>query len=72
MKQKRTCMKCGKPAKKNHVTIEVDGERHYICEACMQQNRAEMLSDPNHPAWQYYNVVAAALMGSVRKVKTDD
>lgn len=70
--QKRTCMTCGKPAKKNYVTIAVDDEQHFICETCQTANREAMLKDPNHPAWQYYNMVLTALTGGLRRGQTDD
>jgi hypothetical protein len=65
MLQKKKCILChqeGQP----RVTIN---KKDYICEACMKKQREEMLADPNHPAWQYYNLLATALGV---KAKTDD
>lgn len=69
--QKRICTKCDKPVKRNYVTIEAGDTRLFLCADCMAQNRAEMLTNPNHPAWKYFNAVAAAL-GLAGKAETDD
>jgi hypothetical protein len=65
MLQKKKCVLC-KQEGKPRVTIN---KAEYICETCMVKERNAMLADPNHPAWQYYNVVATALG---LKGKTDD
>jgi hypothetical protein len=65
MLQKKKCILC-KQEGKPRVTIN---KKHYICESCMKKEREAMLADPNHPGWQYYQVVATALG---LKVKTDD
>jgi len=57
MMQKKKCVLChevGKP----HVIIN---KAEYICSDCMQEQREAMLADSNHPAWQYYLVISAAL-----------
>jgi DNA-directed RNA polymerase subunit RPC12/RpoP len=69
--QKRICTKCSKPVKKNYVTIEADDTRLYLCADCLAQNRTEMLADPNHPAWKYFDAVAKAL-GLAGRAKTND
>jgi recombinational DNA repair protein (RecF pathway) len=65
MLQKKKCILChqqGQP----HVTIN---KAEYICKDCMAKEREAMLSNPKHPGWQYYNLVATALG---MKAKTDD
>jgi hypothetical protein len=72
--QKRICKNCGKETKAHsRVKIMVNGKLHFICEECLDANREAMLADDNHPAWQYYDMVATALYGRLfRRGRTDD
>ena len=57
MLQKKRCLQCHQIGKPRVIINKAD----YICEDCMAKERAAMLADPAHPAWQYYEAISAAM-----------
>lgn len=57
--KEETCLKCKKKCKP-YIRITADGNTAHVCEPCMIAEREAMLTDPQHPAWKYYDVVAKA------------